>query len=177
MQTRICLACLVLALGLAGCEQEAAATSGGPTAEKAGHAKANPPQAAHQDASPAAQPPKGQSSYDETAFQIELEGPTQVKVGEEVALSLVLTAKGGFKVNVEYPLKFKLVPTSGIEVGQEVVGKDSGKIDDHQAELPIKVKATQSGALDVAGRLSFSVCTEDRCLIERRDLKITLTAS
>jgi hypothetical protein len=149
--------------------------SGEPEGARVGAA---PEGAASPGAAPEGAPaPNARSSYEDQAFKLELGGPTEVKVGESVELSLVLTARGGFKVNAEYPIKFKVQATEGIAPERQVVDKEAGEVDEHRAELPVRVRATKKGALDVAGRLSFSVCTDDRCLIERRDLKATLNAS
>src|SRR5690349_10475122 len=66
------------------------------------------------------------SSYDEEAFALALTGPTSVKVGESVKVIVTLSAKNGFKVNEEYPVKFRPVAGAGLSFVKDTVGKDDG---------------------------------------------------
>lgn len=118
-----------------------------------------------------------QPSYDEDAFVLSLAGPSQVKVGQPVQLVVTLTAKNGFKVNDEYPVKFRLNPTQGLTLTKDTVGKEDGQLEKTKIQIPVELKADQAGSYQVTGKFSFSVCTDDRCLIEKRDLSAALTAS
>ena len=40
--------------------------------------------------------------------------------------------------------------------------------------LRIPLQAANAGLAKVSGTLSFSVCTEERCLVEKRDLSVDL---
>ncbi|HXS17840.1 MAG TPA: hypothetical protein VN764_11660 [Polyangiaceae bacterium] len=116
-------------------------------------------------------------SYDEDAFTLTLTGPSAAKVGEPVKLLVTLSAKNGFKVNAEYPVKFRPVTAAGLLWAKETVGKDDGQVEKSKVVLPVELKLSQPGKFELAGKLSFSVCTEDRCLIEKRDLGVSITAS
>lgn len=118
-----------------------------------------------------------QSSYKEKAFALELVGPTAAKVGEVVKLEVHLEASAGFKVNDEYPLKFKFESAPGVTPKQEVVPRAAAKLEKTKATLPLEVTFTEAGKRAVIGRLSFSVCTAESCLIEKRDLRVEVDAS
>lgn len=119
----------------------------------------------------------GQAAYLEDAFKLTLEAPTEVKAGAPASLKIVLVAQNGYKVNEEYPTKFKFTPSPGVKSAKDTVRADDAKVDKKSIEMPAVVTVAKPGKATVSGRLSFSVCTEERCLIEKRDLKITLNAS
>lgn len=119
----------------------------------------------------------GQAAYNEEAFQLNFEGPSTTKVGAPLSLKVILVAKNGYKVNDEYPIKFKLDESSGVKSAKDTVRKEDAKVEKMRVEMPLQITIGQPGATSVSGRLSFSVCTEERCLIEKRDLKLTVNAS
>ena len=119
---------------------------------------------------------KGKSAYDEQAFQLSITAPDNIKAGTPTVAEIVLEAKAGFKVNAEYPLKFKFADSPGIKAAKATVRKDDAKMEKTRATVPLKVTVEKAGAATLAGKLSFSVCTDDRCLIEKRELALPLTA-
>ena len=119
----------------------------------------------------------GQSSYNEEAFQLSFEAPPAAKVGVPLTLKVILVAKNGYKVNDEYPIKFKFDENAGVKAAKDTVRKEDAKLEKMRVELPMQVTIAGAGATSVSGRLSFSVCTEERCLIEKRDLKVNVNAS
>ncbi len=154
------------ALALLGCEKSDKSPS---ASEKVAQVAPSP------EAQPAASP--GKPSYDENAFQLELRGPKAAKVGDTLELTIVLSAKNGYKVNAEYPVKFRFGQLQGLKAEKAVVTKDDAKLEKMKVELPARVTVDQSGELTVKGKLSFSVCTDDQCLIEKRDLALPIDAS
>jgi hypothetical protein len=123
--------------------------------------------------------PNAQSSYREPAFSLVINGPSTAKAGETVELAVVLEAGAGYKVNEEYPFKFKFAATDGVQPEQETVPRSAAQVDHKKAVMPIKLKLTTGRRL-VAGRFSFAVCKEGDdavCLIEKRDLSLPLDAS
>ncbi len=119
----------------------------------------------------------GQPSYNEEAFQLSFEAPPAGKVGVPLTLKVVLVAKNGYKVNDEYPIKFKFDENAGVKAAKDTVRKEDAKLEKMRVEMPMQVTIAGAGATSVSGRLSFSVCTEERCLIEKRDLKVNVNAS
>lgn len=158
----------------AGCERSSAA-EGDESAAKELATQAD--ESAAQAAPQAAGKPAGRPSYEEDAFVLRLEGPKQGKVGETVELTVELLPQGGYKVNEEYPIKFQFADLDGATAIQGTVSKSEGKVDAKKATLPLKVKLDKAGTRRVGGKLSFSVCTDERCLIEKRDLEVPLDAS
>ncbi len=117
------------------------------------------------------------SSYDEEAFHVVLSAPQEIKSGQSTQFTLILKAKSGYKINPDYPLKFKFAPETGVSPKQEVVRKDQAKIEGKLAQLPLAATVEKPGKVKISGKIYFSVCTDERCLIEKRDLSILVNAS
>ncbi|HEY6079950.1 MAG TPA: hypothetical protein VIW29_14150, partial [Polyangiaceae bacterium] len=74
-----------------------------------------------------------------------------------------------------YPLKLKLKQTPGVKYENLTIGKDAAKLDTMKAVMPVSFTPDAAGKRTVAGQLSFSVCTEDKCLMEKRDLALEVS--
>jgi hypothetical protein len=162
-------------VALSGCDEpaaQAAKEEAAPLAEQAAPSPVGPELAEKQ--APAA---AAASSFDEEAFSLILTPPESVAVGKEVTFKIVLEAKGGYKVNEEYPIKFTFVEVKDVVPKKATLKKDDAKVEKERAEIPFTVTIKSPGKHDVAGKLSFSVCTEERCLIEKRDLKVSVNVS
>lgn len=105
-------------------------------------------------------------------FTVELTGPARLKIGESTPFNVTLRAGKGFKVNQEYPHKFKSKATSGLVFAQTVVDKTAARLTKSEAVFPIVVTGGVAGKRTVAGQLAFSVCTDEKCLIERSELAL-----
>ena len=126
------------------------------------------------DASPAAAAaPVGSPKVSDSSFELSLEAPkAALKAGQPGAVEVVLVAKAPFHVNDKYPLKLKLKQTPGVKYENLTIGKDAAKLETMKAVMPVSFTPDAAGKRTVAGQLSFSVCTEDKCLMEKRDLAL-----
>lgn len=120
---------------------------------------------------------EARSEYKEAAFSVMLKAPAQVKAGAPLDFVIVLSAHDGFKINEEYPLKFQFNEAKGVTPKKDIVRKEDAQVEKSTATLPLTVTIGAAGKHTVSGKLSFSVCTEERCLIEKRDLKVEVDAS
>jgi len=96
------------------------------------------------------------------------------QVGQKGSVKIVLVAKGGYKVNEEYPYKFKLEPNAGLEYAQDIVKKDFVELERKRATMTVPLMPKAAGKQRVAGKFYFSICTDEKCLIERRDLALDI---
>ncbi|HSC89292.1 MAG TPA: hypothetical protein VLC09_18545 [Polyangiaceae bacterium] len=168
---------LVAVLGFTGaCSRASAESEAVPAGEKPAAVAAAQPGAAAQ-AAPASEAPPAQPSYSEQTFDVSISGPTSAPRGEPVEVTVVLKAKDGFKVNPEYPIKFRFGASEAVEPELPVLKQEQAKIETYSAELRGKVKLTQPGARAVRGKLSFGVCRKDVCIPDSRELVWTITAS
>jgi hypothetical protein len=112
----------------------------------------------------------------DAAFDLSLDAPkAALKAGQAGVVEVVLLAKAPFHVNDKYPIKLKLKETPGIKYESLVIGKDAAKVEQMKAVVPVSFTPDAAGKRSVAGQLAFSVCTEDKCLMEKRDLQLDVT--
>ena len=129
------------------------------------------------DKAPAAAAPAGSEKQgavvSEDAFSAWLQTASPAKAGGPVQLEAVLVAKPPYHCNPEYPHKFKLNPApAGLAYPEETVR--GMKVTPERSTLAIPVNAQSAGKPTISGTLSFSVCTEERCMVEKRDLSVAL---
>jgi hypothetical protein len=62
----------------------------------------------------------------------------------------------------------------GVKYSAAVVGKDKAKVEHMKATMPVAFVPESAGQHTVSGQLSFSVCTDENCLMEKRDLSLVV---
>lgn len=170
MKSRL-LGVLFVSLSFLGCSKETP-----PSAEQPRTA-ASPPKSTEGD-KPATDTPKPDnggetpapaanagSKVDEANFALAFSGKSAFKAGEKGEAEIVLEAKAPFHVNDKYPYKFKLADGS-------VVSKDNVKLEHMKATMTVPFTPDGAGKKKISGVFHFSVCTEDKCMIEKRDLAL-----
>jgi hypothetical protein len=160
---------------IAGCDQPDAQAAKEETSQDSSAVPAPAGEAKAKAEAPPA--PAAASSYKEEAFHLTLTAPESVIAGKATELKVTLTAQSGYKVNDEYPIKFQFADAEGIVPAKQIVRKDDAKLEKKTAEIPLSVTIKTAGKHTISGKLSFSVCTEERCLIEKRDLSLDVNAS
>jgi hypothetical protein len=124
-----------------------------------------------------------QSKGDEFAVSASVEGT--IRPGSEAALVARVEARKGFHINAEYPVNFRPQNnTDGVKFEKERYPLHEsaeripcGKGSEHACELRATVPFTalSPGEQRVAGILAFSVCTEEKCLIEKAPIEVLLS--
>lgn len=137
------------------------------SAEPVARPAADSPGASPTGAAPAA------SQLSEANFDLSLAPVGPFKAGEPGRVDVVLVAKQPFKCNDQYPYKFKPAEVAGVKFAAPVF-KEGVSLEKHKAVLPVSFTPEGSGEKRIAGTFSFSVCTEERCLIEKRDLSLPI---
>jgi hypothetical protein len=169
---------LLVASGLLlACQREAPPVTQEAKAPTAGAVAVSPAEPAAPAAAPAAAAaaaPGGTSKYDEGKFVLTLEPAGDVAAGKEGVVNVVLVATPPFHTNQEYPYKFKAKEGDGVKFPKPVVGKDSAKLETQRLTMPVTFSAEKAGKVIVAGQFAFSVCTDETCLIEKRDLSLAV---
>lgn len=148
------------------CQKKAEANTSGPAAAVPGSAQT-------QEESPAAGAPAAQAApaYHENNFDLEMSAKGPYKSGQAGELEVVLVAKGAYHVNDKYPIKLKLQPANGIKYPAPVVTKDHVALEHKRAVMTVGLTPESAGKLQVAGEFAFSICTDDVCLMEKRNLE------
>jgi len=83
-----------------------------------------------------------------------------------------LTAKGGYKINDEYPFRFECqTPASdGISYPKPTLTQTDATVTEREAVFPIAFVPSKPGHLNVGGSLSLSVCNDQHCVIDKKVL-------
>ena len=116
------------------------------------------------------------SHVNEANFELKFSGKEAYEAGKPGDAIITIDAKPPFHVNDKYPYKFKLKETAGLKFAAPVVGKDAAKVEKMRVTMPVAFTPEAAGKHTLAGVLSFSVCTDDKCLIEKRDLTLDVQA-
>ena len=119
-----------------------------------------------------AKPTKGKVVTD-APFAVWLQSSGKYKKGQTGTVTAVLKANDPFKCNEKYPYKFKLdAPPAGVSYANSVVRNMS--VSPKQSTMSIPFTANEAGAKTISGQLSFSVCTDAKCLVEKRNLSVSV---
>lgn len=153
--------------------QEAKAPTAGAVATAPASAAPGTPGATDAPAAAAA-PAAGTNKYDEGKFVLSLEPAGEVAAGKDGVVNVVLVANPPFHTNQEYPYKFKAKEGDGVKFAKPVVGKDAAKLEKQSLTMPVAFSAEKAGKATVAGQFAFSICTDETCLIEKRDLALSV---
>ena len=174
----VLLVCLSALSATSGCKNQAPpaaeATAAGPIPAAPSAPAASDPAPASAD--PAAAPAPAASKYSEAGFDLALQPKGAYAAGQAGEAEIVLSAKAPFHVNDKYPYKFKLKEAPGVKFANLVVAKELVKFEPMRATLPVALTPESAGKHTVSGQLSFSICTEDKCMIEKRDLALDIEA-
>ena len=109
----------------------------------------------------------------EEPFSVWLQAVSPVAAGGPATVEAVLVAKPPYHCNAEYPHKFKLgAAPAGLSYPEATV--KGAQVTAERSVLRIPVQAQSPGKATVSGTLQFSVCTDERCLVEKRDLALNL---
>ncbi|HET7544498.1 MAG TPA: hypothetical protein VFK05_31725 [Polyangiaceae bacterium] len=173
---------------LALCSLSACKNQPPPAAEATATEPTPPPPAAAQAAAPAAAAPASAeaaaappataaaSKYSEAPFDVEIQPKGAYASGQPGSAEIVISAKPPFHANDKYPYKFKLNEAAGLKFANLVVEKEAVKVEKTRATLSVGLTPESAGKHTVSGKLFFSVCNDDQCLVEKRDLALNIEA-
>jgi hypothetical protein len=123
---------------------------------------------------PSAAEAAGASHYDEARFALVAQPSGSYASGQEGTVEIVLNAKPPFHANQQYPYKFKAKEGAGVKFAQAVVGKDAAKVEQTRVTMRVPFVPDGAGQRTVSGQFAFSVCTDETCLMEKRDLSLVV---
>jgi len=129
------------------------------------------------EAEPGGALPAADKKFSEVSFDLEIKPKGNYTVGQGAELEVVLAAKDPYHVNDKYPFKLKLEDTDGITYADKVVKKDAVKLEAKRAVMTVKFTPASKGKKHIAGQFAFSICTAERCLIEKRDLALDVNVN
>ena len=84
----------------------------------------------------------------------------------------MLQPKAPFKNNLEYPYRLKF-EGGGARPSKTELTKADMEVNEARVVVPVTYVAGTDADPSLTGLFAFSVCTEDKCLIERKRLRMT----
>lgn len=105
-------------------------------------------------------------------FRAHLQSAGKLQKGKAGSVQVVLEAVAPFHCNDKYPYKFTPSPTPGVTYAEAVV--KNMKVGEQRSTMTVPFTAADKGEKKLTGELAFSVCTDDKCLIEKQKLSITV---
>jgi hypothetical protein len=123
-----------------------------------------------------AEPSAGKSSFKEDTFELVIRPVGTYAANKDGSAEIELLAKDPYHTNKEYPYKFTVKETPGLKVaGLNAKGElKDVKREEKRVVMTVAVKPESAGKKTLAGVFALSVCTEERCLIEKRELALEL---
>jgi hypothetical protein len=109
-------------------------------------------------------------------YVVAIAGPAQTGPGARSAFAVTVAARGTFHVNHEYPTSFRVdPPPAGVRFPREKIDRQTGVVlepcgagqDACSARMLVPFVAGAAGEARLGGTLAFSVCDDERCLIEK----------
>jgi pyruvate/2-oxoglutarate dehydrogenase complex dihydrolipoamide acyltransferase (E2) component len=155
-------------------EARAPSTAQPPEAAPATAAQTGAVQPASAPAEPVAAAPQGSDRYSEKSFELVAKPSGSYAAGQEGKIEIVLDAKPPFHTNKQYPYKFKTKEAAGVKFPQPVVTKDQAKLEEQKLTMLVPFVPDSAGKKQVSGQFAFSVCTDETCLMEKRDLTLAV---
>lgn len=119
--------------------------------------------------------PSASSSVSDPTFELNFSAET-AQVGAPSVAKIELQSKAPFKCNDKYPYKFKPALEPGVSYPSEVIRGDAVSVSHERVVVSVPFTASSAGAHTLRGTFSFSVCTDDQCRIEKRDLSVVVQA-
>jgi hypothetical protein len=115
---------------------------------------------------------KPASEFKDARFQLQIQPKGSYKAGQAGQVQIVLSANAPFHCNDKYPYKFKLKDSEGVKYADKIVKKDAVQLEKHRATMTVDFTPESTGKKTIAGKFLFSLCSADKCLVERRDLSL-----
>jgi hypothetical protein len=112
---------------------------------------------------------------DEANFRLTWTLVKEAADGQSGSGELILMAKSPFKPNQEYPHKFKLKGTN-VQLGKPEINKADMQVSVERVVVPVSFDVIGPNPT-LEGTLAFSVCTAEACLIERKDIRLSVSGS
>jgi hypothetical protein len=113
---------------------------------------------------------------DNEKYTAEIQANGAYKAGAEGVVDVVLTPKGGYHINAQYPYKFKVADPApeGVTFPKAVLARADGSFEEKKGSFRVPFVATKAGKVAVGGTLYLSVCSDANCIIEKEPLEVAV---
>jgi len=110
------------------------------------------------------------------AFLLEV-SPAQptYSAGKPGEVQIALESRGQWHVNEEYPIRVDLKAAPGVSIPKaELVKDDAKEFGQEKVRFVAAVEPASAGEHEVTCDVSFALCTEENCILEKRTLAMQL---
>jgi len=120
-------------------------------------------------------PPVVSPKVGEQSFSLWMQSSGRYKAGQQGVVEVVLIPKGEFHCNQEYPYKMKLgAAPAGVTYPSAIVRTEGVSVSPSRATMRVPFVPQNAGDARISGKFYFSVCTSEQCVIDNRDLSVTV---
>ncbi len=161
----------IVAAALAGCERGAPA----PKASEHDHSKHEQTAAEAPADAKESDEPAGPSI--ETGSFLLAVTPAQLgyTIGKAGEVEIALEGRGEWHVNQEYPVRVDLKAAPGVTLKKsELVKDDAKEFGEDKVRFLAAVEPSAAGDHEVTCDVSFAMCTEENCILEKRTVALRL---
>lgn len=110
----------------------------------------------------------------DTSFQLSLQSQPTYTSGEAGKVQLHLDPRGGYHVNLDYPVRVDLKAGPSVKLDKPSLTKpDAVEFGEERARFEAAFTA-EAGRHELLATVDFAVCTKETCLPEKRTLAIVL---
>lgn len=115
---------------------------------------------------------------DAETYSVQIVAPLAFEVGKQAAFEIVIKPKDKFKVNMQYPFKFKLAepPPDKITFEKTTLVRADGQFSEKMGVMKLLATPTAAGSYKIVGKLALSVCSDANCVMDKVELEITVDA-
>ena len=119
---------------------------------------------------------KAGARTDNEKYSAEIQANGSYKPGAEGAVDVVLTPKGGYHINAQYPYKFKVTDPApeGVTFPKPLLARADGSFEETKGSFHVPFVAAKAGKVTVGGTLYLSVCSDANCIIEKEPLEVAV---
>ncbi|MEM7434690.1 MAG: hypothetical protein AAF436_06020 [Myxococcota bacterium] len=94
-----------------------------------------------------------------------------LSVGKPGAVAIAIEGRGEWHVNQEYPIRIDIEAGPGAGLVDKALGKDDAKeFTEDKAKFLASLEPVEAGDHDVSCDVSFAMCTDENCVLERRTI-------
>lgn len=132
--------------------------------------KAEPTPAAPTVEAPAARTP----NIEDTTFKLALVGEPAYTANQPSQVELTLDARGGYHVNLDYPIRVEL-QAPGLKLTKSALARgDAAELSEQRARFALPFTA-EAGVHELTANVDFAVCTKETCVPDQRSVTFPVT--
>jgi len=96
-------------------------------------------------------------------------------IGKAGEVEIALEGRGEWHVNQEYPIRVELKAAPGVALAKnELVKDDAKEFGEEKVRFLAAVEPSAAGEHEVTCDVSFAMCTEENCILEKRTVAMQL---